>query len=191
MAILPYASRRAVQPGGTRQVASYSSTMHGPARGVLQVAAVEQFGIEPAACSARNRRDRRGSAIAMSGARLAAAAAAARGVSGMPRPIDLEADQLDRLLDPGAMAVGALVLGAERFFERGQRRAVEPAGSERHAQFERLALVMQAGAAPDLDPLRCEPVRRQPRPRLGFERIDDRLQFLGRRVAQQHACGSG
>ena len=57
------------------------------------------------------------------------------------------------------MAVGALVLGAESFFERRQRRAVEPAGGKRHAQLERLALIMQAGAAPDLDPLRGEPVR--------------------------------
>ena len=49
---------------------------------------------------------------------------------------DFEADQFDRLLDPGAMAVGALVLGPERLLERCQRRAVEPAGSERHAQLE-------------------------------------------------------
>ena len=34
IAILPCGSRRAVQPGGTRQVESYSSTMHGPGRGV-------------------------------------------------------------------------------------------------------------------------------------------------------------
>ena len=73
------------------------------------------------------------------------------------------------------MAVGAFVLGPERFFESSQCRAIEPAGSERRAQFERLALVMQAGAAADLDPLRYEPVRRQPCPRLRFERIDDRL----------------
>src|SRR5439155_2993982 len=35
IAMLPYSSRRAFQPGGTRQVASYSSTMHGPWCGVF------------------------------------------------------------------------------------------------------------------------------------------------------------
>ena len=117
--------------------------------------------------------------MAMSGARLAAAAEAARGVSGRPRPSDFEADQFDRLLDPGAVAVGALVLGAERFLERRQRRAVEPPGGDRHAQLERLSLVMQAGAAADFDAVGGEPVLGEPRPRLGFERVEDACNSSG------------
>ena len=46
--MLPCASRRAVQPGGTRQVASYSSTMHGPGVRRLQSAAVDDARLEPA-----------------------------------------------------------------------------------------------------------------------------------------------
>ena len=146
----------------------------------LQVAAVDDRGCRASRGPGRNRRGGAASAIAMSGARLAAAAAAARGASGMPRPIDFEADQFDRLLDPGAVAVGALVLGAEGFLERRERGPVEPAGRQRHAQLERLPLVMQAGAAPDLDAVGGEAVLGEPGPRLGFERIDDRLQFVGR-----------
>ncbi len=74
-------------------------------------------------------------------------------------PDNLEADQFDGLVDPGAMAVGTLVLGPERLFERCQRAGVEPARRERHAQLEGLPLVMQASGAPDLDPLGREPVR--------------------------------
>ena len=102
-----------------------------------------------------------------------------------------EADQFDRLLDAGAVAVGALVLGAEGFLERRQRRGIEPAGRQRHAQFEGLPLVMQAGAAPDLDALRAEPVVAEPAARLGFEPIDDRLHSAGRRARAAAICGCG
>src|SRR5215207_6398708 len=114
----------------------------------------------------------------MSGARLEAAAD------------HLDADQLDRLLDPGAVAVGALVLGAERLFERRQRRAVEASRRQWHPQLERLPLVVQAGAAPDLDPTGAEPVLAEPRPRVGFERLYRRLQRLRRGRAQQALPGA-
>ena len=68
-------------PGGTTQVASYSSTMQGPACGVVEVAAVDDRRLEPA-----GRRAEIGAAARhgdrTSGARLAAAGAAARGCVG-------------------------------------------------------------------------------------------------------------
>ena len=109
----------------------------------------------------------------------------------MPRPTTSKADQLDRLLDPGAVPVGALVLDAEGFFERGERRPVEPPRRQRHAQLEGLPLVMQAGAAADLDPVGGEAVLGKPRPRLGFERVEDRPTSSGSSAAQQRACGCG
>jgi len=83
------------------------------------------------------------------------------------------------------------VLDAEPFFERRQCRRIEPPGRQRHAQFERLPLVMQAGTAADFDPLGGEPVRREPRSRLAFKRLDDRLQFRRRYVAQQNLPRAG
>ncbi len=104
---------------------------------------------------------------------------------------DFEADQLDRLLDPGAVTIGALVLGAEGLFERDERSAVEPARRDRNAELEGLPLVMQAGAAPDLDMVGGEAVLGQPRPRLAFERVDDGLDLVGRQSTQQPLPGAG
>src|ERR1051325_9645298 len=90
-----------------------------------------------------------------------------------------EADQLNRLLGPGAVAVGALVLGAKRLFQGRERGGVYQTRRQRHPQFEGLALIMQAGAAADLDPLRRKSVLGQAGTRLGFEPVDNVLNLCG------------
>src|SRR5205814_272527 len=54
-----------------------------------------------------------------------------------------ERDQLHRLVRPRAMAVGALVLAAERLLEHRDPRALERARGHRHRQLERLAVIAE------------------------------------------------
>src|SRR4051812_50114698 len=78
IAILPYASRRAVQPGGTRQVESYSSTMHGPGRGMCKSLRVSRAASSQPLLRPK-KAERGGSGGAVSGARPEAGAAGGGG----------------------------------------------------------------------------------------------------------------
>ena len=103
----------------------------------------------------------------------------------------LPRQRVERLLDPGTVAIGPLVLGAERLLKRHQRGPIEAAGGQWHAQFKRLPLVMQAGAAPDLDMVGGKAVLGEPGARLGFEAVDDFLHLGRRECAQQPLAGAG
>ena len=139
--MLPAASRLAVAPGGTTQVASYSSMMNGPRRCAGEIGAAQR-----SACRAsRRRRNRRGAAAAGCGsARLGFSRS---GTPASPRrrpwPDDLDRHQLDRLVLAGAMAVGLLVLLAERLLEMRDHARIDRAVGHRHGELVALALVVQ------------------------------------------------
>ena len=145
--MLPPASSSARAPGGTTQVASYSSTISGPLARRAR-SARRRTGVSSQPSSRRNRR----------GAAAAGVGSARLGLtrSGHARPVaqaladDLDGDQLDRLLRAGAMAVGALVLRAEGFLQMRDHARVDRAVGHGHGQLEGLALVVQGGRAPDL-----------------------------------------
>ena len=105
----PARSSSATAPGGTTQVASYSSTMSGPVRRVARSERRSDRRLDPAALAEVDaaRRPRHGLGPARDHA-LGHARPLAQ-----PLAHDLDRHQLDRLLDAGAMAVGSLVLGAE------------------------------------------------------------------------------
>ena len=161
--MLPKSSRLARAPGGTRQVASYSSTMQGPSRGAGEVGAAQHRRLQPAGRRAEigaARRQRcvvgRAPAAPASGLRPQRVLGRCPGRSGGSR----SARPAPRGRRGGRRCARAR---AERFLERGERGRVERPVGDRHGQLEGLALVVQAGAAPDAHRAR----RRSPRRRAG------------------------
>src|SRR5262245_932716 len=136
--MLPLASSAALAPGGTMHVASYSSTIAGPSRGVTR-SPRQNRRHDPAVA--------RPEVHASSAAECAGASAdlhALRNSRPVAQPLadDAQAHDLDRLVGARAVPVRALVLARERFLDRPTRR-------RGHGQLERLPLIAAISRASD------------------------------------------
>ena len=104
---------------------------------------------------------------------------------------DLDVDQLHRLLRPGPVAVGGLVLLAEGLVHRRDRGRVDLAVGYRHGQFVDLALVVHVGGAAGPNLIVAEAVGAKLRPGLVRHRLPDLVQFGRVGSPEQAAEGPG
>ena len=162
ISMLPWSSRRAVAPGGTRVVASYSSTRSGPGRGVGSRSARPITGVASRPCARPNHALR-----SLPGAGRCAADGASRQPPGaLPMAVrhargQPQVHDRDRVVER-RVAVLALVLGGEGLAQARRRRP--PRRRARHrapGSSARRTGPRSAGRAPDEAPAG----RRRPRPR--------------------------
>ena len=126
MTMLPRGRGSARAPAATTQVASYSSTMQRAAAAAGEIAAAQDGGLEPAVLRPEVHAARR-AAVRPSGPRSTLDALGHARAVGDALGDHAQADQLDGLVGPGAMPVGALVLAAEGLRDAGDAPAASSA----------------------------------------------------------------
>src|SRR5262245_8295421 len=136
----------------------------GSVAGIDEIAATQDRGVEPPSLRTEVRAPRRRPRAGLGPARLELTRH--RGSLVDSQSDDRDGDELHRFVGARAVAVGALVLAAERLLDRRDGRGVERSLRDRHGQFERLAVVVQMGVALNERALPREALGGELRPRL-------------------------